>query len=61
LLGTLVTAYGQLLDPAFALPIIGHFVGYEFFVELIAWLTGIGIVTLIGIRQVTRFKKPASC
>ena len=59
LLGTLVTAYGQLINPDFALPIIGHFVGYEFFVELITWLTGIGIVTLIGIRQVTRFKKPA--
>ena len=59
LLGTLVTAYGQLINPEFALPIIGHFVGYEFFVELITWLTGIGIVTLIGIRQVTRFKKPA--
>jgi len=59
LLGTLVTAYGQLIKPDFALPIIGHFVGYEFFAEFIAWLTGIGIVTLIGIRQVTRFKKPA--
>jgi Fe-S oxidoreductase len=59
LLGTLITAYGQLLNPEFALPIIGHFAGYEFFVESIAWLTGIGIVTLIGIRQVTRFKKPA--
>ena len=59
LLGTLITAYGQLINPDFALPIIGHFVGYEFFAELIAWLTGIGIVTLIGIRQVTRFKKPA--
>ena len=59
LLGTLITAYGQLLNPEFALPIIGHFVGYEFFVESIAWLTGIGIVALIGIRQVTRFKKPA--
>ena len=59
LLGTLITAYGQLINPEFALPIIGHFVGYEFFVESIAWLTGIGIVTLIGIRQVTRFKKPA--
>jgi Fe-S oxidoreductase len=59
LLGTLITAYGQLINPEFALPIIGHFVGYEFFAELIAWLTGIGIVTLIGIRQVTRFKKPA--
>jgi len=31
LLGTLVTAYGQLIKPDFALPIIGHFVGYEFF------------------------------
>jgi Fe-S oxidoreductase len=59
LLGTLITAYGQLINPEFALPIIGHFVGYEFFAELIAWLTGIGIVTLIGIRQITRFKKPA--
>jgi Fe-S oxidoreductase len=59
LLGTLVTAYGQLINPDFALPIIGHFVVYEFFVESITWLTGIGIVTLIGIRQVTRFKKPA--
>jgi len=59
LLGTLITAYGQLLNPEFVLPIVGHFVGYEFFVESIAWLTGIGIVTLIGIRQVTRFKKPA--
>jgi Fe-S oxidoreductase len=59
LLGTLVTAYGQLINPEFALPIIGHFVVYEFFVESITWLTGIGIVTLIGIRQATRFKKPA--
>ena len=56
LFGTLVTAYGQVLNPDFALPIIGHFVGYEFFAELIAALTGIGIVTLIGIRQVTRFR-----
>ena len=56
LLGTLVTAYGQLISPEFALPIIGHFVVYEFFAEAIAWLTGIGIITLIGIRQVTRLK-----
>jgi Fe-S oxidoreductase len=54
LLGTLITAYVQLINPAWALPIIGHFVGYELFVEVIAWATGIGIVTLIGIRQVTR-------
>jgi Fe-S oxidoreductase len=56
LFGTLVTAYGQVVNPEFALPIIGHFVGYEFFAELIAALTGVGIVTLIGIRQVTRFR-----
>ena len=56
LFGTLVTAYGQLISPNFALPLIGHFIPYEFMSELIAWLTGIGIVTLIGIRQVTRLK-----
>jgi Fe-S oxidoreductase len=56
LFGTLVTAYGQVINPDFALPIIGHFVGYELFAEVIAALTGISIVTLIGIRQVTRFR-----
>jgi Fe-S oxidoreductase len=56
LFGTLVTAYGQVIKPEFALPIIGHFVLYELFAESIAALTGIGIVTLIGIRQVTRFR-----
>ncbi|MEI6406635.1 MAG: (Fe-S)-binding protein [Actinomycetes bacterium] len=57
LLGTLITAYGQIFSPTFALPFIGHWVGYEFFAELIAWLTGIGIVTLIAIRQVTRISR----
>ena len=57
LLGTLITAYGQILNPDFALPIIGHFAPYEAFTEFIGWATGIGIVTLIGIRQVTRIKK----
>ena len=56
LFGTLVTAYGQVIKPDFALPIIGHFVLYELFAEIIAALTGIGIVTLIVIRQVTRFR-----
>ncbi len=56
LFGTLVTAYGQVLNPEFVLPIIGHFVGYEFFSELIAALTGVSIVALIGIRQVTRLR-----
>ena len=53
LFGTLVTAYGQLIDPYFALPFIGHFWVYEYLTELVAWATGISIVALIGIRQVT--------
>ena len=57
LFGTLITAYGQILNPDFALPLIGHFAPYELFTEFIGWATGIGIVALIGIRQVTRIKK----
>ena len=58
LLGTLITAYGQTISPTFHLPVIGTFVGYELFVDAIAWLTGIGIVALIGIRQATRIFRP---
>jgi Fe-S oxidoreductase len=54
LFGTLVTAYGQVIDPAFLLPVIGKWDPYVYFVLGIAWLTGVSIVTLIGIRQVTR-------
>jgi Fe-S oxidoreductase len=53
LFGTLVTAYGQVLDPSFLLPVIGKWDPYVYFVMGIAWLTGVSIVTLIGIRQVT--------
>jgi len=53
LFGTLVTAYGQLINPHFAIPVIGHFWVYEYITELLAWTTGIAIVALIGIRQVT--------
>jgi Fe-S oxidoreductase len=48
---TLLTAYGQVFDPAFALPLIGHWPVYEWLAEVIAWLTGLGILTLIVIRQ----------
>jgi Fe-S oxidoreductase len=54
LFGTLVTAYGQVLDPSFLLPVIGKWDPYDYFVLGIGWLTGVSIVTLIGIRQVTR-------
>jgi Fe-S oxidoreductase len=55
LFGTLIQAYFLISDPRWALPVIGHLWPYEYFVELITWLTGIGIVTLIGVRQATRF------
>ncbi len=58
LLGTLITAYAQLVNPAWHLPIIGQFVGYELFIEFIAAATGIGIVALIGIRQFTKVARP---
>ena len=57
LVGTLLTAYGQLFNPNFSLPLIGHFAPYEFAIEFIAWTTGIGIVALILIRQATRILK----
>ena len=49
---TLLTAYGQVFDPGFALPVIGHWAPYEWLSEVIAWLTGLGILTLIVVRQV---------
>jgi Fe-S oxidoreductase len=55
LFGTLVQAYFLIINPRWELPVIGHLWPYEYFVELITWLTGISIVTLIGIRQATRF------
>ena len=48
---TLLTAYGQLFAPAFVLPLLGHFVPLEWASEAIAWLSLVGIVTLVAIRQ----------
>jgi Fe-S oxidoreductase len=48
---TLLTAYGQILRPDFALPLIGHWPPYTWTSEVIAWLTLLGIVVLIAIRQ----------
>ena len=60
LFGTLITAYGQLINPEFALPLVGHLWFYEYFTELIAWATGFGILTLIIVRQVTRLRNKRS-
>lgn len=44
-------AYFQIFDAHQALPIIGHWVIYEWPAELLSWLTLIGIVFLIAVRQ----------
>ncbi|CAN5890338.1 heterodisulfide reductase-related iron-sulfur binding cluster [soil metagenome] len=51
---TLVTAYGQLFDPAFALPVIGHWVVFDWVTELLAWTMLASIATLIAIRVAGR-------
>ena len=45
------TAYFQLFDPEFALPIIGHFFLYEWLIEALGLLSTVGIVFLIVYRQ----------
>ncbi len=52
LLSSLVaTAYGQIFDARFALPLIGHWFLYNWVAELLSWLTLIGIGYLIVVRQ----------
>lgn len=53
---TLVTAFGQLLDPTFALPIIGHFPPFNWLVEVLAWLMVLAIVFLMAVRLRSRPK-----
>jgi len=48
---TLITAYGQLFDLNFSLPVIGRFVIYEWATELIAWTSLVGMAVLMVIRQ----------
>jgi Fe-S oxidoreductase len=47
---TLVTAYGQLFDPRFVLPVIGHWLVYAWASEIIAWAGLLGIGYLIAVR-----------
>jgi Fe-S oxidoreductase len=48
---TLATSYGQLVDPRFALPLVGHWAPLEWVTELLAWTSLLGIVVLAGVRQ----------
>jgi len=47
---TLVTGYGQVVDPEWSLPLIGHLAPLEWAVELFAWLALVGIVALFVLR-----------
>ena len=47
---TLVTGYGQLTNPEFSLPLIGHFLPWEWVTEVFAWGCLLGIVALVIIR-----------
>jgi len=57
---TLITAFGQLFVPDFALPVIGHWLVYEWASELIAWLGLVSIVFLMVVRAVTGRRDRAS-
>ena len=48
---TLVTAYFQLFDAGFALPVVGHLWPLEWLVEGVAWASLAGILALVVIRQ----------
>ena len=50
LFGSLVQAYGEVINPEFKLPIIGNWIVYRAFVVGIAGLTGGGIIVLIKVR-----------
>lgn len=48
---TLVNAFGQLVDPEFALPLIGHFFLYEWVTDFFAFAGFFSILALMAIRQ----------
>ena len=50
LFSTLVNAYGQLFDPHFILPVIGHFPPFEWVTELFAWVMVVAIVPFMVYR-----------
>jgi Fe-S oxidoreductase len=47
---TLVEAYAELFDPEFLLPVLGGSLVYGFVIEIVAFLTLAGILTLMAIR-----------
>ena len=48
---TLLTAYGQIFDPTWTIPLLGHFFLYEWLAEFFSWGGLIGICYLINNRR----------
>ncbi|HEY3438928.1 MAG TPA: Fe-S oxidoreductase, partial [Actinotalea sp.] len=51
---TLVDGYGEITDPRWTVPVIGHWPVVDWAVEGIAWLSLVGIVWLVVRRQLVR-------
>src|SRR5450756_1677059 len=50
LIVTLVSAYAQVPDPHYSLPVIGHLPPVEWLIEVFAWGATLGITALVAIR-----------
>lgn len=55
---TIITAYGQLFEADWTLPVIGGFLPYELYIEFIAAMTTVGIATLMVIRLLNLPSRP---
>ncbi len=51
---TLVAGYGQLVEPGYALPLVGHWAPWEWVTEALAWTSFAGILALIAVRARTQ-------
>ncbi|SHH08678.1 hypothetical protein SAMN05444320_12152, partial [Streptoalloteichus hindustanus] len=58
LVPTLLNAYGQLFDPAFVLPVLGHWWPLELVTEVFAAATLVTGLTLVAIRQLQHPRRP---
>ena len=56
---TLVSGYGQVVEPTYSLPLIGHLPPLEWVTESFAWAGLLGILALISIRVRTSRRTPA--
>ncbi|MEV5354405.1 (Fe-S)-binding protein [Streptomyces sp. NPDC052693] len=55
---TIITAYGQLFQADWTLPVLGGFLPYELYIEFIAAMTTLGIATLMVIRLLNLPSRP---